>query len=59
MDFNTAYKLISQKLTLWLHSFIKLLPNILLAAIILVLGFFVAKWIRKIANRVNFCQMLR
>src|SRR3954453_21411017 len=52
MDLNTAYKLISQKLTLWLHSFIKLLPNILLAAIVLVIGFFIAKWIRKIAARI-------
>lgn len=51
MDFNTAYKLIMQKLTLWAHGFIKLLPNILLAAIILVLGFFIAKWIRKIISR--------
>ncbi|MEP6684447.1 MAG: mechanosensitive ion channel [Parafilimonas sp.] len=52
MDFNTAYKLIVQKLTLWLHSVIKMLPNILLAAIVLVIGFFVAKWIKKIAARI-------
>ena len=52
MDFNTAYKLISQKLTLWLHELIKLLPNILLAAIILVLGFFIAKWIRNLVSKV-------
>jgi small conductance mechanosensitive channel len=49
MDVNEAYKLITQKLTTWLHEFIKLLPNILLSAIILVLGFFIAKKIRKVA----------
>lgn len=47
MDFNEAYKLITEKLSSWFQQLIKLLPNILLAAIILVLGFFVARFIRK------------
>lgn len=52
MDFSTAYKLISAKITLWLHELIKLLPNILLATVILVLGFFIAKWIRNLVAKV-------
>ncbi len=51
MDVNEAYRLIMQKLTTWLHEFIKLLPNILLSAVILVLGFFIAKKIRKVAAK--------
>ena len=48
---NKAYDLIVQKLTLWLHELIKLLPNIALATIIIVIGFFAAKWIKKIVSR--------
>lgn len=51
MDINKAYKLILQKLIFWLHSFIQLLPNILLAAIILVIGFFLAKKIKILAAK--------
>lgn len=49
MDINKAYQLISQKLILWLHNLVKLLPNIVIAAIALVIGLFVARWIKKIA----------
>ena len=48
---NKAYDLIVQKLILWLHELIKLLPNIALATIIIVIGFFAAKWIKKIVSR--------
>jgi small conductance mechanosensitive channel len=51
MDVNEAYKLIMQKLITWVHELIKLLPNILLSAVILVLGFFIAKKIRKVAAK--------
>ncbi|MEP6467111.1 MAG: mechanosensitive ion channel family protein [Parafilimonas sp.] len=51
MDFSKAYQLISQKLTLWLHGFITLLPNILLATIILVIGLFIAKKIKLLAAK--------
>ncbi|WP_158829547.1 mechanosensitive ion channel family protein [Mucilaginibacter lacusdianchii] len=43
MDINHASKLILDKLTLWLRDLVRLLPNIALAALILVVGFFVAK----------------
>lgn len=44
-------KLIMQKLQIWLHEFIRLLPNIVLAAILFVVGLFVARWIEKIAEK--------
>lgn len=49
MNFNNAYQLILGKLSLWLHSFIRLLPNILLAALLLVVGIYLAGRIKKIA----------
>ena len=48
---NDAYKLIMDKLTAWMHGFIKMLPNILLAAVILVIGLFIAKRIKRIAAK--------
>ncbi|MEO8853377.1 MAG: mechanosensitive ion channel domain-containing protein [Ginsengibacter sp.] len=51
MNLNQAYQMISEKLTTWLREFIKLLPNIALAAIILTLGFFISKWIKKAAYK--------
>jgi len=51
MDLNNAYQLIVQKLDNWLHDFIKLLPNILSAAIVLVIGIFIAGWIKKLASK--------
>ena len=49
MDINEAYQLIMQKLTTWMHGFIKMLPNILLATVILVIGLFLAKRIKRVA----------
>ncbi len=49
MNFNNACQLILGKLTLWLQSFIRLLPNILLAALLLVIGIYLAGRIKKIA----------
>lgn len=51
MNINKAYQIIIQKLNLWLHAFIQLLPNILLAAIILVIGLFLAKKIRLLSAK--------
>lgn len=51
MDFNQVYRLISQKLTIWLHELIKLVPNLLLAAIILITGLFLAKWFKAIITK--------
>lgn len=41
-----------QKLTAWSQAFIKLLPNILLAAIILVIGFFLAGKIKQLGAKI-------
>ncbi len=51
MDVKNAYELISQKLSTWVNGFIQMLPNILLAAVILVMGLFISKWIKKLARR--------
>lgn len=53
MNFNISdsYKLITDKLSLWLKDLIKILPNILLAAVVLVIGFFVARYIEKFASK--------
>lgn len=51
MDIKKFSDLISEKLTYWLESLIKLLPNIFLAVVVLVLGLFIAKFIRKIAHK--------
>lgn len=51
MDINNAYHLISQKLTAWLHELIRLIPNIVLATIILVLGLFVAKLVKSLTTK--------
>jgi small-conductance mechanosensitive channel len=52
MDFNKAYDLIASKLGAWLREFVRLLPNIALAALVLVLGFFLAKIIKRLSARV-------
>lgn len=49
MDINEAYNLIISKLTAWLQELVRMLPNIILAAVVLVLGLFIAKAVRKIS----------
>ncbi|GEC70629.1 Conserved TM helix [Flavobacterium flevense] len=51
MDINKITDLITEKLTVWSEALIKLLPNIVVAAIVMVLGFYLAKFIRKTASR--------
>ncbi|MET4083116.1 small conductance mechanosensitive channel [Pedobacter sp. UYP30] len=50
-NINDSTKLITDKLSLWLKELIKLLPNILLAVVVTVIGFFVAKYIHKLATK--------
>lgn len=52
MDLEKAYHLIQSKLLLWLREFVRLLPNIVIASLILVLGIYVAKFIRKISAKI-------
>lgn len=51
IDLNKISDLISEKLNYWIESIIKLLPNIALAALVLVIGFYIAKYIRKITSK--------
>ncbi|RZJ66485.1 MAG: mechanosensitive ion channel [Flavobacterium sp.] len=48
-DLNTVSNLLIEKLNTWGREFIRILPNIAIAAIIFVLGFYVAKFLRRIA----------
>lgn len=52
MNFNEISGLISGKLSSWLEAIIKLLPNIVLAAVLLVIGFYIAKFVRNMAKKV-------
>jgi small conductance mechanosensitive channel len=52
IDINNAYRIISDKLINWVHDFIRLLPNIFLAAFTLVLGLFLARKVKAIAKRI-------
>jgi small conductance mechanosensitive channel len=52
MDLEKAWQLIVSKLTAWLREFVRLLPNIALAALILVIGFFVAKFLKRLSIRI-------
>lgn len=47
MNFTKAYDLISEKLISWIDALIKLLPNLALAAVVLVLGIFISKLLRR------------
>ncbi|MCW3113715.1 MAG: hypothetical protein JWR18_2111 [Segetibacter sp.] len=51
MDINKAYHLIETKLVIWLREFVKLLPNIVIASLIIVLGFFLARLLRKFSQK--------
>lgn len=51
MDITSISDLLQGKLTDWFEAIIRLLPNIVLAAIVLVIGLYIAKFIRRIANK--------
>jgi small-conductance mechanosensitive channel len=51
IDITSFSKLITDKLTFWAEELIRILPNMVIAAIILVIGFFIAKWIRNLAMK--------
>ena len=51
MDLSKAWELIVGKLTLWIREFIKLLPNIVMAALVLTVGIFIAKAARRMVQK--------
>ncbi|TDH28978.1 mechanosensitive ion channel [Segetibacter sp. 3557_3] len=52
MDLSKAYQIIVDKLAFWLRETIRLLPNIALATLIVVIGFFVAGRLKNLVRRV-------
>lgn len=52
MNVEEVYLMIKDKLVNWMETLIKMLPNLVLAAIIIVLGFFIARWIRNKAQKI-------
>jgi small-conductance mechanosensitive channel len=51
MDLDKAYHLIETKLLIWLRDFVRLLPNIVIASLVIVLGFFAAKAIKNLSQK--------
>ncbi|MEO7959957.1 MAG: mechanosensitive ion channel [Ginsengibacter sp.] len=49
MDLNKAFDIMKGKLTTWLQEIIRLLPNIIVAAIVFVIGLFIARYIKRLA----------
>lgn len=52
MDFNKALELIQGKLLFWFRELIRLLPNMALAALVLVLGLFLSRLIKRFGIKV-------
>lgn len=52
MDINEAFKIIKEKLSSWSTELIALLPNILLATLVFVLGLFIARRLKKLAVKI-------
>lgn len=52
MDIYKALELIQQKLMIWLREFIKMLPNLVLAVVVLMLGLYLSKLVRNVTRRV-------
>lgn len=51
-DVNKAIELIDEKMDFWFREIVKILPNLLLAVLILIVGYYLAKWIRKITEKI-------
>src|SRR4051812_22656638 len=51
MDIQAAFKLIGSKLDHWLRELIRLIPNILLAAVILAIGLLLARLVKKVVGK--------
>ena len=52
MDVNKALELIQRKLYDWMREFVRMLPNLLLAALVVVVGFYLSKIISRVARKV-------
>jgi len=47
MDIQKIYDLIASKLTEWMEDIVSMFPNLVLASLVLIIGFFISKWIGK------------
>ena len=52
MNFENAYQLVVDKLMVWAKELIRLLPNIALAALIIVVGSYLVKALRNILLKI-------
>ena len=52
MDFQKAWDLITGKIEIWLESFVKILPNLLIAVLIIVLGIMLAKKLSALIGKI-------
>lgn len=51
MDIDKISTLITDKITDWFEALILLLPNIVMAAIVMTIGFYIAKFVRKLTSK--------
>jgi len=51
-DLNKTIDLLNTKLELWLSELVKILPNLFMAALVVVGGFYIAKYVRRFAEKV-------
>ncbi len=52
MNVEEIYSLIVSKLTEWMEDIVVMFPNLVLASIVLIVGFFIAKWLGKKAREI-------
>jgi small conductance mechanosensitive channel len=50
MDINKALELIESKLLLWMREFVRMLPNLLIAVIVIVVGLYLSKLVKRFAG---------
>ena len=51
MDINKALALIQRTLYEWVRDFVRMLPNLLLATLVVVLGFYLSKRIKQLSRK--------
>lgn len=52
MDLNKAFELVEKKLYAWLRELIRLMPNLLLAALIIIVGLYLSRLVSRFAKRI-------
>ncbi|MCB9046588.1 MAG: mechanosensitive ion channel [Chitinophagales bacterium] len=51
MDFSKTYDILAEKLSSWVVEFIKMLPNLVLAAFVFVVGLFLARILKRVSRK--------